>query len=266
MPVLKPALPEEPLAEEAAAQAAEAKLEFLANMSHELRTPVHAILSFARIGASRALTTSPEKLRDYFEHIHASGERLLDLVNDLLDLSKLEAGCMKYMMERLDLARRAMDVVTELAPLIESKQLTCTLDRSVADSHISGDHKRIDQVLRNLLGNAIKFTPAGRRIAIEIAADVMPVGRRAMDDRVQPALRLTVADEGIGIPETEVESVFDKFTQSSLTSTGAGGTGLGLPICREIVHAHRGLIRARNRPEGGAAFDVLLPLVTGIQP
>jgi signal transduction histidine kinase len=116
-------------------------------------------------------------------------------------------------------------------------------------------------VLHNLLGNAIKFTPEGRHIVVEIAADQVPAGRRASDaGRLLPALRLTVADEGIGIPPGELETVFEKFAQSSLTGTGAGGTGLGLAICREIVRAHRGIIRARNRPQGGAAFDVLLPL------
>jgi signal transduction histidine kinase len=128
--------------------------------------------------------------------------------------------------------------------------------------HVLGDCKRISQVLHNLLGNAIKFTPEGRRIFIEIAPASLPAGRRAADSGALAALRLTVADEGIGIPPAELEAIFDKFAQSSKTATGAGGTGLGLAISREIVHAHRGIIQARNRPEGGAAFDVILPLST----
>ena len=247
-------------AKEAAERANQSKSEFLANMSHELRTPMHAVLSFARIGYSKAATAPPEKLKEYFEHIRASGERLLDLVNDLLDLSKLEAGRMQYVMSRLDLRRSIQGVVAELAPLFDGKQLVCRIEATADDCHVIADHKRMEQVFRNLLGNAIKFTPAGKRISIEIVADAMPAGRRADDAGTQRALRFSVADEGVGIPESELDTVFEKFTQSSLTATGAGGTGLGLAICREIVHAHRGIIRASNRAAGGAVFDVLLPM------
>lgn len=246
-------------AKEAAEHANQAKSEFLANMSHELRTPMHAVLSFARIGLSKAGLASTEKIKEYFERIHTSGERLLDLVNDLLDLSKLESGQMQYAMAPVDLQRRVAEVVAELAPLFETRQLTCECTIEGDDCHVLADHKRIDQLLHNLLGNAIKFTPAGRRIHVGITLATLPAGRRAADMGELPALCLTVADEGVGIPEAELESIFDKFRQSSRTRSGAGGTGLGLAICREIVQAHRGMIRARNLPGGGAAFDVLLP-------
>lgn len=247
-------------AKEAAEFANQTKTDFLANMSHEMRTPMHAVLSFARIGHFKASSAPPEKLKGYFEHIRASGERLLDLVNDLLDLSKLEAGRMEYHLQRMDLQTRVQDVAAELSPLLEAKRLTCDIQVTAAECHILGDPKRIDQILRNLLGNAIKFTPEGRCIEIGIAECLMPAGRRASDSaKSMPGLMLAVADEGVGIPEDELESVFDKFTQSSRTNTGAGGTGLGLSICSELVRAHRGIIRARNRPAGGAVFEVLLP-------
>lgn len=253
-------------AKETAERANQAKSEFLANMSHELRTPMHAILSFARIGAAKADTALPEKIQGYFEHIRASGERLLDLVNDLLDLAKLEASRMQYAMDRVDLHRCAQAAVAELSSLLESRQLTCQIECAAADSHVAGDRKRLDQVLHNLIGNAVKFTPAGGRILISVVEDRLSAGRRADDSGELPALRLTVADEGIGIPEDELETIFEKFAQSSKTDTGAGGTGLGLAICREIVNAHRGTIRARNRTTGGAAFDVVLPVAGESQP
>jgi PAS domain S-box-containing protein len=247
-------------AKELAEQSNRAKTEFLSNISHELRTPMHAILSFARIGQAKAGAVGPEKLVEYFSRIHGGGTRLLELVDDLLDLATLESGRMKYVMHRIDLRRRVEEMLHELQALLESRGLTCSIVSTQADCHIDGDHKRFDQVLHNLIGNAIKYSPASGEIHVELAPATLPAGRRAEDLGDIPALRLTVADQGIGIPETELENIFEKFVQSSRTATGAGGTGLGLAICREIVHAHRGIIRARNRPEGGAAFDVLLPL------
>jgi signal transduction histidine kinase len=248
-------------AKEAAERSNLAKSEFLANMSHELRTPMHAILSFSRIGQAKANSAPPEKLREYFEHIRSSGERLLNLVNDVLDLSKLEAGKMQYSMIHLDLRRLTEEIGIELSPLLKAKQLTLEIAAESVDCYATGDHKRLGQVLQNLLSNAIKFSAPAGVIRVELAADVLSQGSGTS----VPALRLTVADEGVGIPEGELETIFDKFVQSSKTVTGAGGTGLGLAICREIIYAHRGMIRARNRPEGGAAFDVLLPATIGNQ-
>lgn len=249
-------------AKEAAERANIAKSEFLANMGHELRTPMHAILSYARLGQSRTGIAEPDKLRDYFTHIHASGERLLALVNDLLDLSKFEAGRMSFSIARIDLLQLAETVRRELMPLLEAKELACLIHPLVTDARLVADPKRISQVIYNLLGNAIKFSPAGATIRIEIASAQLPAGRRANDAGERPGLRLSVTDEGVGIPPGELESVFEKFTQSTLTRDGAGGTGLGLAICREIVQGHRGMISARNRSGGGAALDVLLPLVS----
>ncbi|MEW6165368.1 MAG: PAS domain-containing sensor histidine kinase [Pseudomonadota bacterium] len=246
-------------AKEAAERASQAKSDFLANMSHELRTPMHAILSFARFGRDRAATAAPEKLEGYFRHIHASGERLLDMVNDLLDLSRLEAGGMHYAKGRFDLRSAFDEVLDELEPLLEGRGLDCAVEDAIDEHHVWGDRKRVQQVLRNLLGNAIKFSPVGGRIAVEFAAASLPGGRRATDNGRMAALRVTVADQGPGIPEGEREMIFEKFAQGSLTGD-VGGTGLGLAISRRIVHDHLGTIAARDRAEGGAAFDVLLPI------
>ena len=237
-------------AKEDAEAANRSKSEFLANISHELRTPMHAILSFARLGQDREAAAGNAKSRQYFERIHTSGARLLRLLNDLLDLSKLEAGAMTYERQAHDLHALVRETVAELTPLARTRNVSMSVSPPPPDGvPIFGDHARLGQVLRNLLSNAIKFGPEGSEVRV------------VMDDSPQSpqeAWLLTVRDEGEGIPEDELEAVFDKFVQSSKTKSGAGGTGLGLAICREIVGAHGGRIWAANGPRG-AVFSVLLP-------
>jgi len=246
-------------AKEAAETASRSKSEFLANMSHELRTPMHAILSFARIGRDRMATAAPEKLAEYFDRILQSGERLLEMVNSLLDLSKLEAGKMPLDATTVDVAALVRDVVRDMDAMVEARSIRFEMVGADGDTVVHCDAHRLAQVARNLISNALKFAPEGSRVTVEFASDELPAGRRAGDVGALAALRMTIADEGPGIPEEECEAIFDKFYQSTATRTGAGGTGLGLAICREIIEAHRGTIRARNRPEGGAAFDTVLP-------
>jgi signal transduction histidine kinase len=240
-------------AKEVAEHANLAKSEFLANISHELRTPMHAILSFAQLGQDRiAGGNAPlPKVSQYLERIDSSGERLLRLLNDLLDLSKLEAGMMTYDMGSHDLRSIASDVAGELAEMAAGREVR--LQVHAGDERIGAwcDPARIGQVLRNLTSNGLKFTPAGG--AVEMCFQT------AMTDGVAMTT-VTVTDEGAGIPEAELEAIFDKFVQSSKTKSGAGGTGLGLSICREIVEQHRGRIWAENRPTGGAAVHVTLPV------
>lgn len=247
------------LAKVAAERANRAKSEFLANMSHELRTPLHGVLSFAKLGAAKGATATPEKLSGYFERIRQSGDRLLTLLNHLLDLSKLEAGKMVIDQQPEDLLGLLREVAGEFEAAIESKPLVLVVEPVGVETTARLDAMRIKQVIGNLLSNAIKFTPAGRTIRLSISHAEVRAGHRATDTTVVPALCLRVADEGVGIPQGELETVFDKFIQSSRTRTGAGGTGLGLAICKEIVEAHRGTIRAVNNPAGGATLEVLLP-------
>ncbi len=242
-------------ARDAAERANQAKSEFLANMSHELRTPLHAILSFSRLGSGRVTTVAAEKLAGYFDRIEQSGDRLLALLNDLLDLSKLEAGKMVFTQEPHDLGAIVREAVLEFEPLLQAKSIGFTLTPLLADLHAHLDGLRIGQVVRNLLSNAIKFVSFGGRV--EVILDETEITGSA-GQRI-PALRLRVSDSGVGIPESELEAIFDKFVQSSQTNSGAGGTGLGLAICKEIVEAHGGVIRAYNQTSGGSCFEVLLP-------
>jgi PAS domain S-box-containing protein len=236
-------------AKEAAEAANQTKSEFLANMSHELRTPLHGILSFADFGLLKVATAPPEKLRDYFQHIAQSGQTLLSLLNDLLDLAKLEAGRMVFAWQLTDLRLLLARVADEFSSLTSERGLTIACHTPDSPTEVTVDPEKMMQVLRNLVSNAVKFSPPGGRIDL------------CLEPR-EYTLVVTIADQGVGIAEEELDTIFDKFVQSRRTKTGAGGTGLGLSICREIVTAHHGRVWAQNRPTGGAVLTVELPRVT----
>lgn len=237
-------------ARRAAVQANNLKSDFLANISHELRTPMHSIITFSRQGIERKTKWTPDEQAENLALIKASGERLLGLLNDLLDLSKLEAGAMKYDFKKSNLPKLIENAVHEVQGLAEKKWLTIKPETATSLPEILCDQGKIMQVFINLMSNAIKFTPEHK--AIYVSCDTY---------QNDPSyLHFQVVDEGIGIPEAELETVFDKFVQSSKTKTGAGGTGLGLAICKEIVIGHGGKIWAENSPSGGAHFSVLLPI------
>ncbi len=235
-------------AKELAEQASQAKSEFLANMSHELRTPMHAILSYSELGRKKHASAAPEKLAQYFERIHSAGDRLLEMINDLLDLAKAEAGRLQYEMSEADIGGMIEPILQEYEALAEQKRLRLLYRPSATPARWYMDPARIAQVVRNYLSNALKFSPEGGEIRLETGVDP----RRG-------CLRLRVLDQGRGIPEDELETVFEKFTQGSHNRRQDGGTGLGLAICREIAAAHGGRVAAANNPEGGACFLLELP-------
>lgn len=232
---------------EQADAANKAKSEFLSNISHELRTPMQGILGFAKLAMHRFKTLSEKKKLEYFEEIQNSGSRLLKLLNNLLDLSRIESGKTEFEFKPERLTRLTDDAIKELHPIIDEKQLKLGFTKPSFDDTVPMDREKIGQVIRNLLGNAVKFTAGGGDIEITIAQK---------DSRVV----FTIADSGVGIPDQELESIFDPFAQSSKTKTNAGGTGLGLSICKEIVAAHGGVIWAENRKSKGARFIFTLPL------
>ena len=224
------------------------KSEFMANMSHELRTPLHGILSFSNFGIKKYGNATPEKLLDYFEKIQQSGSILLELLNDLLDLAKLESGRMAFEPMPADLGLLVASVKDEFGSLVSEQNLIIEHDELDCKSPLMIDAEKMKQVLRNLLSNAVKFSPEGGSIGISV-------------QQKSNSVVFSVSDQGPGIPENELKAVFDKFVQSSKTKSGAGGTGLGLAICREIVGAHNGRIWAENRPESGAIFSFEIPIV-----
>ncbi len=245
-------------ARQEAERANQAKSEFLANMSHELRTPMHGILASVELTLDYLAMSEKipmDKVLKRLDTIEKSGKRLLRLLNDLLDLSKLEAGMMELKMEEVDIVNLVNHVKATVSSLLEGKKLQLVVDAPAQEVMVTGDGDKIEQVLLNLVGNAIKFTPEASAISIRLVGDTL----KDTEGRDVEAVRIAIADEGVGIPEGELDAVFDKFTQSSKTKTGAGGTGLGLSICREIIEAHQGKIWAENLPEKGAVFQCVIP-------
>lgn len=246
---LETAIKEAIQAEAEAQKANQAKSVFLANISHELRTPLHGILSFAELGLERADNLDPIHAKRYFDAIEQSGERLLALVNNLLDLEQLEAERFELELQQHNVIDTIKQVISRLEPDLIQKQLQLTLENQKQQQLATYDEKKISQVIQNLLVNSIRFTPTNGNIIIK--AETLPD---------QQAIRVTIKDSGVGIPDDELESVFDKFVQSSKTATGAGGTGLGLAISQEIIRAHQGTIRAIQPETSGACIWFTLPV------
>ena len=244
---LNQSLEEVKKAKQEAEDANKAKTDFLSNISHELRTPMQGILGFSKLGESRIQTMQREKLGDFFNLITDSGERLLSLLNNLLDLSKAEAGKITYSFRNESISNIIKVVIDEFRTLLAAKELNIDFDLSAYSRSVEMDTDRIFQVVQNLLSNAIKFSNPKATIIIEI------------ESQAQEEI-FSIYDSGIGIPESELDSVFDKFVQSSQSKSGTGGTGLGLSICRQIVSSHYGRIWAEQNPGGGSIFRFALPL------
>jgi len=224
-----------------------AKTEFLGNMSHELRTPMHAILSYSGFGVNRFGEVSEDKKLSYFLKIQKSANSLLDLLNNILDLSKLESNKMDFNIQENNFNEILYEVLEEFEELMQINGLDAICNLRADMYILNFDVTRIKQVIRNLMSNAIKFASNGTRIIIETSND-------------NEVFNFTIIDQGVGIPDDELTDIFDKFKQSSKTRTGAGGTGLGLAICREIIQSHHGRIWAENNLSNGAVLKFCIPL------
>ncbi len=232
------------IAKEKAENANQLKSEFLANISHELRTPMHAILSYSGFGIKKIEIRSRKKLLKYFRNINISGKRLLLLLDGLLDLSRLHANKMEYKIEPHDLRDVFHEIKDEFSILLQEKNLELTIHEN-PNVIVPFDKSRLLQVASNIVNNAVKFSREQSVIEIKFSS-------------TKRRVTVSIVNEGIPIPEDELDIIFEPFIQSSRTKTGAGGTGLGLPICIRIIKDHKGKIWAVPNPQG-ATIKFFLP-------
>ncbi|GGS08811.1 histidine kinase [Streptomyces humidus] len=236
------------------------KSEFLANMSHELRTPLNSLLILAQLLAQNPSRNLTPKQVEYAGIIHSAGSDLLQLINDILDLSKVEAGKMDVSPERVSLRQLIDYVEATFRPMTSQKSLEFRIDTAAgAPADLLTDDSRLRQVLRNLLSNAVKFTEQGGvELRIEPASDEeVPSGVV----RGGTVVAFRVRDTGIGIPEQQLETIFGAFQQADgTTSRKYGGTGLGLSITREIAHLLGGAVTVDSTPGRGSTFTLYLPV------
>jgi signal transduction histidine kinase/HAMP domain-containing protein len=229
------------------------KSEFLSNMSHELRTPLNAIIGFSEVLLERMFGEMNEKQEDYLKDIHSSGQHLLSLINDILDLAKVEAGRMELNPTTFDLSAaidNALTLIRERA-MHHGIALATEIDSQLGE--LNADERKLKQILLNLLSNAVKFTPEGGRIT---------VGARRLRDMVE----IAVNDTGIGIAPKDQAAVFEEFKQVGRDYTRkAEGTGLGLALTRKLVELHGGAIRLESEPGKGSTFSFTLPLKAAVQ-
>jgi signal transduction histidine kinase len=223
------------------------KSEFLASISHELRTPLNAILGYTELILDNIYGEVPQKIREVMERLEKNGSHLLRLINDVLDISKIEAGQLELSLEAYSLQETIHTVVTSLEPLATEKKLRLATH---IQSHLPngvGDHQRIAQVLVNLIGNAIKFTEAG-----QVAVDIATADNRFV---------VKVSDTGPGLSDLERDYIFSEFYQVDRTSTQSkGGSGLGLSIAKRIVEMHGGAIWVESTLGKGSTFIFTLPI------
>jgi len=234
-------------------RANDAKSQFLANTSHELRTPLNAIIGFSELLKNPKMGSLTDKQQRYVGHVHSSGKRLLTIINDLLDISKIEAGMMLIDEIPCQPGQIAQEVLRELQPLAESKHMRLTLENSCPDDEkVLLDAGKLHQIIVNLTGNAIKFTPDEGLVEIHVSYKKEGPNKQSVI--------VSVSDTGCGIAEDDQQKIFEPFVQASGgLNREHGGTGLGLALTRRQVHLLGGSIRLQSTPGQGSCFTIELP-------
>jgi signal transduction histidine kinase len=232
------------------AAASQHKSEFLANMSHELRTPLNAIIGFSEVLTDRMFGELNEKQEEYLKDIYASGTHLLSLINDILDLSKIEAGRMELELTDFHLPTALDNALTLVRERAARRSITLDISIDERLGEVQADERKIRQVALNLLSNAIKFTPEGGRIAVAAVAK-------------DGIVEVSVSDTGVGIALEDQEAVFEEFRQVGTAERKAEGTGLGLTLCRKFIELHGGRIWVTSQVGVGSTFMFTIPVRRG---
>jgi PAS domain S-box-containing protein len=239
------------LAKEEAERSNKFKDQFLSTMSHELRTPLNAVMGFSDMLSEERYGPLNDRQRRYVTHINTGGRHLLRLINDILDLSKIEAGRLQLAIESVPIKSSFAEVFDCLRPLSDKKSQTLVV-QSLLNLCVRADATRLRQVLMNLVGNAIKFTPEGGKI--ELAAQ-----------QLGEVVRVEVRDSGPGIPEDEQQRIFEAFHRLQQSDKTSEGTGLGLAITRRLVELHGGRLGLESIPGSGSCFYFTLPITVTVQ-
>jgi signal transduction histidine kinase len=240
-----------PTTQRQAEAATRAKSDFLASMSHELRTPLNAIILYSELLQEEAQDEGNQRSFTDLQRIQSAGKHLLELINDILDLSKIEAGKMVLSLETFGVRAMIDDLIDTVGPVVQQNSNVLTVSCGDDVGTMSADLMKTRQILLNLLSNAGKFTRGG---AVTLEARRRLVGGKA-------SVAFTVTDTGVGMTPQQTEKIFDAFTQADVTTTRKyGGTGLGLAIVSRFCQLMGGSVSVESRPEEGSCFTVLLPL------
>jgi PAS domain S-box-containing protein len=222
------------------------KSEFMASISHELRTPLHTIIGFAELLQEEGEGPLNYKQKRFMHHIHVDSEHLLGLINDVLDLSRIEAGGLHLRTETVGLLKIVAESISAIQPYADSKSVSIRMGDEL-DFSVWADSMRLRQILNNLLSNGAKFTEPGGQVSVQAVVE-------------DGFVRVTVADTGLGIAPEECTRIFDKFYQVGFTPVGVReGTGLGLAICKQLVEMQKGKIWVKSEPGKGSQFHFTLP-------
>ncbi len=234
---------------------------FLQNMSHEFRTPIHHINSFSEMGYKKAQKFLEQnhdpviqKLQDHFGDIHNASKNLFTFILNLFDLSNLESGDTQYFYRIYNLYELVKGFEHILAGRLEAKKQSLVIDKPSDEIRIECDLAMFQKALEKVIDNAIKFSPEGSIVRVEISKVI-----EQPDNGTTELVKIIVNDEGIGVPEEDLEVIFEKFTQSSRSDDGSGGKGIGLAISKSIITDHQGTIRAENRQDKGLSIIIQVP-------
>lgn len=229
-----------------------AKNDYISSVSHELRTPMHAVLNYTMMGLKQEVVQQSEKLSKYLTNISVASKRVLDLLDNLLDLAQMESGKVEYQLAMNDVDESLTQALDDLSTLVKARNITVQIRRLTADNFVLCDAKMVRHVFQNILHNALRVTKEYGSVTITL--------EKTASDAGEPVMRCSVQDQGAGIAPEDLDKVFGKFYQNRLLDKEHRGTGISLAICKEIIAKHHGTIWAELNVDGGANFIFELPL------